>query len=186
MVKNIILLLMIFLLFLAGCGSLEVQQKEVTCSDGEEMVDGECQKTVEETLGTKVEIEKPVFNDSNVKEPIFNETKDDESVVEEFEEKDSKNKVFKISAYDYGYIMDGVNNPNITVNKGDNVTIILTSIDGSHNIRIDKLALTSNTVMTDEKTELNFIADKVGTFQYHCKVGKHEKLGQEGYLIVKE
>jgi cytochrome c oxidase subunit II len=55
----------------------------------------------------------------------------------------------------------------ITVKKGEPVTIVLTSNDVTHGLKIPDLHV-EDTVKKGDSTELNFTPDKVGTFQGKC------------------
>jgi cytochrome c oxidase subunit 2 len=55
----------------------------------------------------------------------------------------------------------------ITVKKGEPVTIVLTSTDVTHGLKIPDLHV-EDTVKKGSSTELNFTPDKVGTFQGKC------------------
>jgi cytochrome c oxidase subunit II len=55
----------------------------------------------------------------------------------------------------------------ITVKKGEPVTIVLTSNDVTHGLKIPDLHV-EDTVKKGDFTELNFTPDKTGTFQGKC------------------
>lgn len=72
----------------------------------------------------------------------------------------------------------------IKVKKGDTVKIVFQNSGGMHNFVLDEFNIKGKTITTGETDSIEFIADKVGTFQYYCSVGQHRKLGQQGTLIV--
>lgn len=74
----------------------------------------------------------------------------------------------------------------IEVNKGDHVKLKITSDDVAHGIGIDEYQI-DEPILPGQTTEIEFIADKEGTFDFYCSVpcgeGHHE---QGGILIVKD
>lgn len=57
----------------------------------------------------------------------------------------------------------------ITVNKGDQVRLFITSADVAHGISIP--AFDATTILSPGKTtELDFIADKAGVYEFRCSV----------------
>jgi len=74
----------------------------------------------------------------------------------------------------------------IRVKKGDKVKIVFTSTDGFHDWVVDEFNAATNRVNTGEKTSVEFVADKAGTFEYYCSVGRHREMGMKGNLIVEE
>ncbi|OGM11546.1 hypothetical protein A2W13_02310 [Candidatus Woesebacteria bacterium RBG_16_36_11] len=77
-------------------------------------------------------------------------------------------------------------NPNeIRVKKGEPVRIILNSVDGiAHNLVIDEFNVTSETISSDETTQVEFTPDKTGTFEFYCSIDGHRAMGMKGTLIV--
>ena len=74
----------------------------------------------------------------------------------------------------------------IRVKKGDKVKFIMTSAGGHHNIDLDEFNVKTEPVNTGEQITAEFTADKVGSFEYYCSVGRHRQMGQKGTLIVEE
>lgn len=72
----------------------------------------------------------------------------------------------------------------ITVNKGDHVKIIFKNSGGFHDWKIDELGVATKRIKEGEQDVVEFIADKAGTFEYYCSVGKHRAMGMRGTLIV--
>lgn len=86
---------------------------------------------------------------------------------------------FEIDMTNYAY-----SDTSLTVQQGDTVTINLTNSLGSHNFIIDELDVASLTINSGQTTEVTFVADKVGSFEYYCNIGDHRALGIVGTLIV--
>lgn len=72
----------------------------------------------------------------------------------------------------------------INVKKGDTVKIVMTAKDMSHNFNIDELAVTMPLTKMGTSSTVEFTANKTGTFEYYCSVGRHRANGQVGKLIV--
>lgn len=72
----------------------------------------------------------------------------------------------------------------ITVNKGDTVKIIFQDSDGHHNLSIDGYNVQTQTIDSGQTSEITFIADKTGSFQYYCSVPTHKDRGMVGTLTV--
>ncbi|MEK6909254.1 MAG: plastocyanin/azurin family copper-binding protein [Nanoarchaeota archaeon] len=101
-------------------------------------------------------------------------------------EGNSEVKKFVITGENFKFMIDGVDNPDIEVNRGDKVRIEFTSTKGFHDWVVDEFNATTKQVReTDDSTFVEFIADKKGTFEYYCSVGKHRANGMKGNLIVK-
>ena len=73
----------------------------------------------------------------------------------------------------------------ITVNKGDTVIIIFKNESGTHDWRIDEFNAQTKILQAGQEQTIQFIADKVGTFEYYCSIGTHRQMGMKGNLIVK-
>lgn len=86
--------------------------------------------------------------------------------------------------------IDGVVNPDLIVQPGDVVRIILSNGDGMpHDLFLpDYDAKTSYVSKVGDQTEITFeVGDKQpGTYVYYCTVPGHRQAGQEGELIVSE
>lgn len=75
--------------------------------------------------------------------------------------------------------------PNIIkVKKGDTVTVTFKNVGGTHDFVIDEFDVKSNQIGDEEEEDVEFVADKIGTFEYYCSVGNHRKMGMVGQLIV--
>jgi cytochrome c oxidase subunit 2 len=75
---------------------------------------------------------------------------------------------------------------NITVQKGDNVVIHLTSVDVHHGFYIEAWNKTAD-LFPNQTVMIEFTADKVGDFQYYCTV--YCGIGHwdmKGYIRVQE
>ncbi|PJA47411.1 hypothetical protein CO172_01470 [Candidatus Uhrbacteria bacterium CG_4_9_14_3_um_filter_36_7] len=74
----------------------------------------------------------------------------------------------------------------IRIKKGDQVRIIFTSNEGFHDWVIDVFNAATERVQSGQTTEIVFIADRAGSFEYYCSVGNHRAQGMVGTLIVEE
>jgi len=74
----------------------------------------------------------------------------------------------------------------MTVKKGDTVRITFKSGDMMHDLKIDELGVATKILKTGEEDTVEFIADKVGAFEYYCSVGSHRAKGMKGTFTVTE
>lgn len=72
----------------------------------------------------------------------------------------------------------------IKVKKGDTVVINFISDEGFHDWVVDEFDARTARVQTGGTTNVTFIADKTGIFEYYCSVGSHRANGMVGKLIV--
>ncbi|QQG41476.1 MAG: cupredoxin domain-containing protein [Candidatus Woesebacteria bacterium] len=73
----------------------------------------------------------------------------------------------------------------IVVNKGDIVKITFKDNDGRHNLGIDGYNLSTKIIGSGSEAQLQFVADKAGSFEFYCSVGSHKSLGMTGTFVVK-
>lgn len=88
-------------------------------------------------------------------------------------------QTFNIKGLDFTYDIS-----EIKVKKGDKVTINFTNTQGFHDLKIDEFNIATKQIKTGESETVTFTADKSGTFEYYCSVGKHRQNGMWGKLIV--
>lgn len=72
----------------------------------------------------------------------------------------------------------------ITVKKGDKIKIVMKSVDMMHDFNIDELDVKLEIIKSGNTGTVEFVADKVGTYEYYCSVGEHRAKGQVGKIIV--
>jgi len=72
----------------------------------------------------------------------------------------------------------------IKVKKGDTVKITFKNDGGFHDFVIDELNVNSGKIGSGESKTFQFVADKAGSFEYYCSVGKHREMVSKGTLIV--
>jgi plastocyanin len=86
------------------------------------------------------------------------------------------------------FIVNGGNfyfKPNIIkVKEGDTVTILFKNEGGMHNLIIDEYKVGTQVITDGAEETITFKADKKGSFEYYCSVGKHREMGMKGTLIV--
>ena len=93
-------------------------------------------------------------------------------------------KTFVMTGENFKFVMNELNNPEIKVKQGDKVRIEFTSTDGFHDWVVDEFNAATQRVNTGSSTFVEFVADKKGTFEYYCSVGKHREMGMKGNLVV--
>ncbi len=74
--------------------------------------------------------------------------------------------------------------PEIKVNQGDKVKITFKNENGFHDWVIDEFNTRTPRIQAGQTAEVEFVADKKGTFEYYCSVGEHRQAGMRGNLIV--
>lgn len=84
--------------------------------------------------------------------------------------------------------IDGAINPDLNVNSGEAVRVVIVNDDGiPHDFAVPDLDAQTSLVMVKGQTaEVIFQAGKSGEFDYYCAVAGHRQMGMEGKLIVHE
>src|SRR3989344_3805566 len=72
----------------------------------------------------------------------------------------------------------------VIVTQGDRVQIVFKNEGGTHNFVLDEFNVNTKTTNTGETDTVEFVADKAGTFEYHCGIGNHRAMGMVGTLVV--
>jgi plastocyanin len=72
----------------------------------------------------------------------------------------------------------------ITVKKGDKVKITFNSTQGFHDFVVDEFGAATKQIQSPGTEVIEFVADKVGSFEYYCSVGAHRSMGMVGTLKV--
>jgi plastocyanin len=97
---------------------------------------------------------------------------------------ETKIKEFDLTGENFKFIMNGVDNPDLIVNEGDTVRITFTSTSGFHDWVVDEFNAATTRVNDNGVTNVEFVADQKGSFEYYCSVGQHRANGMKGNLIV--
>lgn len=88
-------------------------------------------------------------------------------------------KTFTISGKSFSFT------PNeIRVKKGDIVKITFKNTGGFHDFTIDEYNVKTAQIQSGQTADVEFVADKAGTFEFYCSVGNHRAQGMKGNLIV--
>ncbi len=72
----------------------------------------------------------------------------------------------------------------LSVKKGDTVKITFKNVNGMHNLKIDEFNVGTQMIPGGSQETIQFVADKIGSFQYYCSVGNHRAMGMWGTLKV--
>lgn len=88
-------------------------------------------------------------------------------------------KTFNVSGSNFNFSVT-----EMRVKKGDKVKVVFKNVDGFHDWVIDEFNAKTPRIQAGQTAEVEFIADKVGTFEYYCSVGSHRANGMKGNLIV--
>lgn len=70
------------------------------------------------------------------------------------------------------------------VKKGDTVRVTFKNAEGFHDWKLDEFGAATQKLQAAQEETIEFVADKAGTFEYYCSVGKHRTMGMKGNLIV--
>ena len=86
------------------------------------------------------------------------------------------------------FVVDGNNfsfSPHaFQVNIGDTVNITFKNIEGTHDLVLDEFAVRTKILKSGEEETIQFIANKIGSFEFYCSIGTHRKMGMKGTLEV--
>lgn len=100
---------------------------------------------------------------------------------------------FELTAFLSGFVgaggtIEGVTNPDLVVDVGDEVTIVLTNGEElAHNVFVDGYGTGTDLIAgVGSQDSVTFVASQEGTFAYYCTVEGHRAAGMEGRLIVGE
>jgi len=116
------------------------------------------------------------LNNNKAPKPIV---QNEEIINNEEQNVQTEIKEFEISGSNFS-----LSTKEITVNQGDTVRINLTNRGGFHDLVIDEFNARTKQLADGAKETIEFVADKTGTFEYYCSVGKHREMGMVGNLIV--
>lgn len=73
----------------------------------------------------------------------------------------------------------------ITANKGDKIVLKFVNADGYHDFVLDEFNAKTKQFNSPGEETIEFVVDKVGSFEYYCSVGTHRAMGMKGTLTVK-
>ena len=102
-----------------------------------------------------------------------------ESSDSDAQEPSGEVKEFMVKANNFVYDIK-----EIKVKKGDRVRINFVNDEGFHDWVVDEFNAKTKQLNASGKESIEFVADKTGTFEYYCSVGKHRQMGMVGNLIV--
>ena len=177
------IMMIIAAVFVFGCTQApQTADRGETVQTEEPMMDDPMDDIMDEGPESEEQvIEAPPTNpaaddsDSMVDEPVevqIEEPKMDDSVT------------FQISGVNYDFLMDGQEAPTLAVKEGTTVTIVFSSEEGFHDWVVDEFDARTDKISAGGTTEVTFVADKKGTFEYYCSVGSHRANGMVGTLVV--
>ena len=72
----------------------------------------------------------------------------------------------------------------ITVKKGDTVKVTFKNENGFHDFKIDEFNVVARRINSGAEESVEFVANKIGSFEYYCSVGSHRAMGMSGTLKV--
>lgn len=72
----------------------------------------------------------------------------------------------------------------IRVKQGDTVRVTFINESGTHDWNLDEFNVKTKLVQAGQQETVEFVASKIGQFEYYCSVGQHRQMGMKGLLIV--
>ncbi|MBI4078822.1 MAG: cupredoxin domain-containing protein [Candidatus Levybacteria bacterium] len=72
----------------------------------------------------------------------------------------------------------------IRAKKGDTVRITFKNESGSHDLTLPGFNVATKQLSAGSQETVEFVADKIGTFEFYCSVAGHKEDGMVGTLIV--
>lgn len=72
----------------------------------------------------------------------------------------------------------------IKVKKGDTVKLTFKNTQGTHDLNLDEFNVKTKMIKAGAQETVEFVADKVGSFEYYCSVLGHRAAGMKGTLVV--
>ncbi len=91
----------------------------------------------------------------------------------------SKAKEFRVSGKNFLFAP-----AQIRVKQGETVRLVFDNTQGFHDLRIDGYNVGTKQFYEGNSEAVEFIANKIGSFEYYCSVGSHRQQGMRGALIV--
>ncbi|HRH31719.1 MAG TPA: cupredoxin domain-containing protein [bacterium] len=139
------------------------------CAQGVEEVSNNSNTPTDDNSATNIAVGEPNPNNEDVKTDDVVKT-DDANI-----------KTFTVTGENFSFEPS-----TLTVKKGDTVRIIFKNEDGFHDLKIDELNVATKQIQGGAEETVEFVADKAGTFEYYCSVGKHRDMGMKGTITVTE
>lgn len=73
----------------------------------------------------------------------------------------------------------------LTFKKGEKIRLVFKNMGKmTHDWVVDELNVRTKQITAGQEDAIEFTPDKVGTFEYYCSVGLHQKMGMKGTLTV--
>jgi len=119
--------------------------------------------------------------DTTLEQPVIGSEGEVSDVVVEpiTDTEQSQTKVFTVVGKNFSF-----DQSEIRAQKGDTVKIIFKNEEGFHDLVLDEFNAKTSRLSVGESAEIEFVADKTGSFEYYCSVGTHRQMGMKGLLIV--
>lgn len=135
------------------------------------------------TTANKSSSTTPKQTDQNVisKTPTQNNVSPSATTINEDEStiRESSVKTFEVNGRNFSFSLK-----EIKVKQGDILKIAFSSQEGLHDFVIDEFDVRTKQIQAGQTDEIQFLANKKGTFEFYCSIGQHRKLGMVGKLIV--
>lgn len=167
--KRILVSAMALILLGAGCANGAPTTETTGASDdGIEVV-------AVETGEQGIAVGEPNPSTPEENEEVTDEPKDESAEV------DGEVKSFTVTGDNFTFSPS-----TMTVKKGDTVRITFKNAEGFHDLKIDEFSVATKQMNAGGEETVEFVAEKAGSFEYYCSVGKHRDMGMKGTLVVTE
>lgn len=109
-----------------------------------------------------------------------------EEVTQPVKEESATDSSMMEGVKEFTVVSEGLKfSPNeIKVKAGDKVRITYKNTKGQHNFALDEFKVKTKLLNAGEEETVEFVADKVGTYEFYCPVPGHRVAGMKGTLIV--
>ena len=118
--------------------------------------------------------------------PAVQDNTEPQQEVENTEQnlENSSNRVIRVEGFNFGY------EPSvITVQAGEEVTVLFKSNEGTHDFVIEGVPeqdIRTAIIGSGDTTTVDFSIDEPGEYTFYCSVGSHRERGMVGTIIVEE
>lgn len=131
------------------------------------------------TNGPEAPAEAPPRAEERAAEEDHGDASGNEPVFAPAEEAAAPDIVIELSGTNFAF-----SEKEIRVKEGQTVKVVFTSAQGFHDWVVNEFNAATEKVRDGGVTEVTFVADKKGEYEYYCSVGAHRQMGMVGKLIV--
>lgn len=179
--KIIIVLIIALMVLLFGCTQVATENDLNNDVDNQQINNTTNETINNTTKDTIIDYYDPDSDGDNIGDMVDYSSTD---VQDDSDMTDSEVTTFYLTGDKFKFFMGEEENPTLRVRQGETVRIELRSIDMPHDFVVDELNVATEIFPAGQGGYVEFVADKVGTFEYYCSVGSHRAMGMKGTIIV--